>query len=111
MALTQEQLSSLLAGEQTAAISNAQGYAGISRGNTGADFGLAGESILEAEGLISEAKVSIARGDDSYSYPVTVIFYATALNGQSAFLPAFSEQEWYEVTYESGGQTVEARFE
>ena len=111
VALTQEQLSSLLAGEQTAAISNAQGHAGISRSNTGADFGLAGESILEAEGLISEAKVSIARGDDSYSYPVTVIFYATALNGQSAFLPAFSEQEWYEVTYESGGQTVEARFE
>ena len=111
VALTQEQLSSLLAGEQTAAISNAQGHAGISRSNTGADFGLAGESILEAEGLISEAKVSIVRGDDSYSYPVTVVFYATALNGQSAFLPAFSEQEWYEVTYESGGQTVEARFE
>ena len=61
--------------------------------------------------MISEAKVSIARGDDSYSYPVTVVFYATALHGQSAFLPAFSEQEWYEISYVSGGQTVEARFE
>ena len=109
--LTQEQLENLLAGNSACAVSNAQGSASIVSGTEGADYGLAGEYILEAEDSIAEAKVSIVCGDDSYSYPVTVVFYATALHGQSAFLPAYSEQEWYEISYESGGQIVEAKFE
>lgn len=111
VALAKEQLNSLLAGNPASAVSNAQGNARIVPGTYVADYGQVGEYILEAADSVAEARVSLVRGDESYSYPVTVVFYATALHGQSAFLPAFSEQEWYEISYVSGGQTVEATFE
>lgn len=69
-----------------------------------------GAYTLQAFDSIANTKVSLFCGDASFSYPTTVVFYATALYGQSAFLPAPAMGEWYVLQYQSGGQATEQQF-
>ena len=89
---------------------DAQGHADIIQSVGAASFGRQGAYTLQAFDSIANAKVSLFCGDASFSYPTTVVFYATALYGQSAFLPAPATGEWYVLQYQSGGQATEQQF-
>lgn len=105
-----ESLSGILEDARLPSFPDVQGIADISCSTGSADFGQRSACALQASGAIANVTVSLIRGDASFSYPTTVVFYATALYGQSAFLPVPPEGEWYAVCYESAGQTIERQF-
>lgn len=109
--LSFESLTGILDDAYLPSFPDAQGSVDITQSVGTASFGQQGAYILQAFDSIANAKASLFCGDASFSYPTTVVFYATALYGQSAFLPAPVPGEWYVIQYESGGQTMEMQFQ
>jgi len=69
------------------------------------DYGEKDGAVLVSRGDAANVTASIYYGDVSWAYPQTVIFYASALNNEAAYLPQYWEDTQYHVSYESNGQT------